>query len=121
MRRTFVLRWSILMLLLFLVFTPLAIARSIGIVTGSKTGTYIKFGHAIAKEAKKMGVDIIVKESEGSIANIERLNSRENAGLAIVQSDVLGFLIRSDDPEMKKVAERLRLIFPFYNEERSRT
>jgi len=37
--------------------------------------------------------------------------------LAIVQSDVLGFLSRSNDPEMRRTAAQLRLIFPFYNEE----
>jgi uncharacterized protein len=86
-----------------------------GMVTGSLTGTYFRFGQEIAEVAKDNGLDIIVKESEGSIANIKRLCSKENAAFAIVQSDVLGFLKRN--PEMAPVAERLRLIFPFYNEE----
>jgi TRAP transporter TAXI family solute receptor len=96
--------------------SPLA-ADSIGMVTGSRTGTYIQFGQDIARVAQGSGLDILVKESEGSIDNIRRLVSAENAALSIVQSDVLGFLSRSADPQVRRIAERLRLIFPFYNEE----
>jgi TRAP transporter TAXI family solute receptor len=92
-------------------------AESIGMVTGSTTGTYIQFGQNIAKVAQNAGLDILVKESEGSMDNIRRLVSAENAALAIVQSDVLGFLSRSADPQVRYIARRLRLIFPFYNEE----
>jgi TRAP transporter TAXI family solute receptor len=88
-----------------------------GMVTGSKTGTYIQFGQDIARVAQGAGLDIVVKESEGSIDNIRRLVSAENAALSIVQSDVLGFLSRSADPQVRRIAGRLRLIFPFYNEE----
>jgi len=100
-------------------FIPCAISedKSIGMVTGSKTGTYYRFGQEIADKAVRSGLDIIVKESEGSIANIERLISSENAGFAMVQSDVLSFLKRSTDPGMRKTAGKLRLIYPFYKEE----
>jgi TRAP transporter TAXI family solute receptor len=92
-------------------------AQPVGMVTGSKTGTYIQFGNDIAGVAKTVGLDILVKDSKGSIDNIRRMNSKENAALGIVQSDVLGFLSRSESPEMRQLAGRLRLIFPFYNEE----
>ncbi|MFO1372849.1 MAG: TAXI family TRAP transporter solute-binding subunit [Candidatus Competibacteraceae bacterium] len=92
-------------------------SKQIGMVTGSKTGTYIQFGNDIAGVAKTVGLDILVKDSQGSIDNIKRINSKENATFGIVQSDVLGFLSRSENPEMRQVAGRLRLIFPFYNEE----
>ncbi|MCP5158836.1 MAG: TAXI family TRAP transporter solute-binding subunit [Gammaproteobacteria bacterium] len=92
-------------------------AQPIGMVTGSKTGTYIQFGNDIAGVAKTVGLEILVKDSQGSIDNIKRMNSKENAALGIVQSDVLGFLNRSENPELRRVAGRLRLIFPFYNEE----
>jgi hypothetical protein len=109
-------------LLLLFGLTGLAIAddantQQIGMVTGSRTGTYIQFGNDIAGVAKTVGLDILVKDSQGSIDNIKRMNSKENAALGIVQSDVLGFLSRSESPEMRQVAGRLRLIFPFYNEE----
>lgn len=92
-------------------------AEGVGMVTGSETGTYIKFGQEIAEKARLVGLNIEVKKSEGSIDNIERLVSKENAAFAIVQSDVLGFLSRSDDPVARRIAGNLRLIFPFYNEE----
>ena len=91
--------------------------QQIGMVTGSKTGTYIQFGNDIAGVAKTVGLDILVKDSQGSIDNIRRINSKENATFGIVQSDVLGFLSRSENREMRQIAGRLRLIFPFYNEE----
>lgn len=84
-------------------------------VTGSKAETYFQFGQDLARLARTIGLDLMVKESEGSIANIGRLVSAENAALAIVQSDVLGFLHRPDDPEVRQIAERFRLTFPFYN------
>ncbi len=92
-------------------------AQGMGVVTGSATGTYIKFGQDMAQAAKPSQMNLIVKESEGSLANIRRLVSKENAALGIVQSDVLGFLTRSEDKNMQRIANRLRLVFPFYNEE----
>ena len=87
----------------------------IGMVTGSKTGTYIRFGKEISEIAKPYGLNIIVKDSQVSLANIKRIRSTENASIGIVQSDVLGYL--KDQPESAAFANRLRLLFPFYNEE----
>jgi TRAP transporter TAXI family solute receptor len=89
----------------------------ISIVTGVKTGTYYIFGRDIFETAKKSGMDIVVKPSEGSIDNIKRINGDETVALGIVQSDVLGFLGRSKNPDSMKMANNLRMIFPFYNEE----
>lgn len=89
----------------------------LGMVTGSATGTYIKFGQDIATVADKNGVSVFVKESEGSLDNIRRLSSRENAAIAIVQSDLLGFINRSDDPAVNRLTKNIKLVFPFYNEE----
>jgi uncharacterized protein len=88
-----------------------------GVVTGPKTGTYYTFGKDIAGVAAKDGVEVDVKPSEGSIENIKRINSTENAALGIVQSDVLGFLSRSENPDSMRMASNLRMIYPFYNEE----
>jgi TRAP transporter TAXI family solute receptor len=109
--------WVMLMVFSSLLFVSQLGAEGIGMVTGSSTGIYIQFGQDIAKVAQSVGLDILVKESEGSIDNIRRLVSTENAALGIVQSDVLGFLTRSTDPQVRRIASRLRLIFPFYNEE----
>jgi TRAP transporter TAXI family solute receptor len=89
-----------------------------GMVTGSASGTYIQFGKQIAQMAKQEGVEILVKTSGGSLDNIQRIRSKENAALGIVQSDVLGFILkRSEDPQLQQFVKHLRLIFPFYNEE----
>lgn len=92
-------------------------APSIGMVTGSKTGTYIAIGKDMAKISEKNGVTINVLDSKGSIDNIRRITSKEKVGLAIVQSDVMGFLSRSKNPDSIDIANKLRLVVPFYNEE----
>lgn len=109
-------RAAALVLAAFFGSTALA-DEDLAIVTGLKTGTYYAFGKDIADLAAKNGIVIDVKPSEGSIDNIKRINSAENAALGIVQSDVLGFLARSKNPDSMRMATSLRMIFPFYNEE----
>ncbi len=95
-----------------------AIAGSrLGMVTGSETGTYYRIGQDIAEIVSPKGLEIDVKTSSGSIDNIGRIGSRENAAIGIVQSDVLGFLKRSNAAESRRMAENLRMVFPLYKEE----
>jgi TRAP transporter TAXI family solute receptor len=110
---------SFLLALLFLSHPVTAAEKEykLGMVTGPKTGTYFAFGNDIARLAKESGIKLAVKESNGSIDNIKRITSGENAALGIVQSDVLGFLSRSQDAESKAIAANLRIIFPLYHEE----
>jgi TRAP transporter TAXI family solute receptor len=118
--------WVMLLCLSLLWYVPQWQAQgvddSLGMVTGSPTGTYIVFGQDMARITRTAGLNLLVKESEGSLDNIRRLVSKENAALGIVQSDVLGFLRHPENdaevsPEMRRVADSLRVIFPFYNEE----
>lgn len=110
--------WLLLFLfILLLVPSANVIAKTIGMVTGSVNGTYIQIGRDIARVARKEGLEIEAKPSEGSLDNIDRITSKENAAFGIVQSDVLGFLKNDPSPKVQKVAKRLRMIFPFYNEE----
>lgn len=104
-------------LIFFSMHSPAHAQDTLGLVTGPKTGTYYAFGKDIAKAVRKSGITVNVKSSEGSIDNIKRINSGENAGVGIVQSDVLGFLSRSKNPDSIRMAAGLRMIFPFYNEE----
>lgn len=90
---------------------------AIGMVTGSKTGTYIAIGREIAAVAAKVGIKINVYDSSGSIDNIKRITSKEKVGLAIVQSDVLGFLNHSKNASSVARARKLRMVAPLYNEE----
>lgn len=91
------------------------------VFTGQKTGTYFAFGRDIAEVSKRSGIEVDVKSSEGSIDNIKYINasdySKSVANIGIVQSDVLGFLGRSKNPDTMRMANNLRMVFPFYNEE----
>ena len=107
---------SVIGLLSLILLSPVQ-AQPIGLLTGSPTGTYYRFGQDIASVTINSGLEIVVKESEGSVDNLRRLVSQENAALAIVQSDVLGFLNWSSHPAAQRIASQLRLVFPFYNEE----
>lgn len=91
--------------------------QPMAMVTGPETGTYIQFGNDIARAAGQQGLKVEVKPSAGSIDNIRRITSSENAALGIVQSDVLGFLSRSRDESSQEIAKKLRMVFPFYHEE----
>ncbi|MCB2081213.1 MAG: TAXI family TRAP transporter solute-binding subunit [Rickettsiales bacterium] len=97
--------------------TPFETQEALGMVTGSVTGTYYRFGQDISSVLAPRGIDILVKESKGSIDNINRIGSNENAALGIVQSDVLGFLMRSQEAKSREIADNLRMIFPLYREE----
>src|SRR5687767_7956753 len=60
-------------------------SQAIGMVTGAPTGTAFAFGEDMAAVAMRHGLRILVKPSEGSLDNLRRLASDENAALAIVQ------------------------------------
>ncbi len=119
---------TVKLILAILLFSDVAYAKTykqeavkvedgIGMVTGAPTGTYIAFGNDIAKVAGLEGQKIIVKPSKGSIDNIRRMTDKENAGLGIVQSDVLGILRRTNNQNSIAIAKQLRMVFPFYQEE----
>jgi TRAP-type uncharacterized transport system substrate-binding protein len=59
-----------------LLYMPQAKADSIGMVTGSTTGTYFQFGHDIAKLPLTAGLEIRVKELEESIFQACGTNSK---------------------------------------------
>ena len=94
-----------------------AIGSDVVLVTGTRTGTYFTFGNNIAEISRKTGLTVDARPSEGSIDNIKTISSYSGAGLGIVQADVLGFLSRSKNPESMHIAENLRIVYPFYNEE----
>lgn len=100
-----------------LLVPTLTLADDIGMVTGSSYSTYFKFGEQIAEVSKQMGVNILVKVSNGSIANIERLASTENVALAIVQTDILSYLRKDSNPRLRRFAHKLRIVSPLYEEE----
>ena len=90
---------------------------SIGITTGSIKETYYALGVDIAKIAANKGLTVNVKSSAGSLENLRRMASSENAGLAIVQSDVIEFLSQNPSPTKPSIVDNLKSVFSLYDEE----
>ncbi|MGI9383249.1 MAG: peptidoglycan-binding protein [Methyloligellaceae bacterium] len=82
----------------------------IGMVIDSGDPVLIQMGHEMSNmvSAKKAGT--VVKPTEGPIANVRKLLSKENAGLSVVPSDMLKYTARSEDPKMRKADQYLRFI-----------
>ena len=99
------------------VSTPALPSTSIGMPTGNTNGTYYPLGVNIAKLAASKGLLIDVKSSSGSLDNIRRMASDENAGLAIVQSDVVDYLLSDASQSNQAIINNLRSVFSLYNEE----
>ena len=90
------------------------------ILTGQKTGTYFRFGHDIADLMRReCGAEIEVKESQGSLANLQRLRHEVHSQLAIVQQDSLDYLktAAGTDTKLQEIARSIRYVFPLYAEE----
>lgn len=94
--------------------------RNMSILTGMKTGTYFRFGTDIAELMRReCGAEIAVKDSAGSLANLQRLRHESFTQLAIVQQDTLDYLKKAaaSDPKLQEIARSIRYVFPLYSEE----
>lgn len=111
------LRVSLLLVVLLCPSLKVLANPTIGMPTGSTGGTYFPMGSDIATLAAGMGLNIDVKNSAGSLDNIRRMSGKENAGISIVQSDVIDFLSSNATKVNKSVLKNLKLVFPLYNEE----
>ena len=95
-----------------------ALAADIGLITGSEKGTYYQFGLNLQKLMKPYGINVNVATSKGSVENIFAVYQRPATQLGIVQSDVLAFVARVEtDPVLKRIARKIKMVFPLYNEE----
>ena len=93
-------------------------AVDLGITTGSDKGTYYQFGLNLQKLVKPHDINLTVAPSTGSVENIFAVYKRPGTQLGIVQSDVLAFVARvGTDPALKRIASKIRMVFPLYNEE----
>jgi uncharacterized protein len=101
------------------VFTTSAVfAQDMGIVTGSKKGTYYQFGLNMSELVKQRGVKLRVDDSQGSVQNVFSVYKAPDTQLGIVQSDVLAFVAKiGTDPVLQRIATKIKMVFPFYNEE----
>jgi TRAP transporter TAXI family solute receptor len=102
----------------FVITTSAVFAQDMGIVTGSKRGTYYHFGLNMSELVKSRGVRLRVDESQGSIQNVFAVFKAPDTQMGIVQSDVLAFVAKiQTDPTLQQIAAKTRMVFPFYNEE----
>lgn len=89
-----------------------------GMVTGGLTGTYYQFGLNLEQLVEQDGIKLNVANSDGSVENIYAVYKRPNTQMGIVQSDVLAFVAKvQTDPVLKKIAQKIKMIYPLYNEE----
>jgi TRAP transporter TAXI family solute receptor len=96
----------------------LASAADMGLITGSEKGTYYQFGLNLQKLMKSNGINVSVAPSKGSVENVFAVYQRPATQLGIVQSDVLAFVARVEtDPVLKRIAKKIKMVFPLYNEE----
>ena len=95
-----------------------AYAQDMGIVTGSKKGTYYQFGLNMSELVKQKGVRLRVDDSQGPVQNVFSVYKAPDTQMGIVQSDVLAFVSKiQNDPVLQRIASKTRMVFPFYNEE----
>jgi len=89
-----------------------------GLMTGGAQGTYYQFGLNLQTLMKSKGIDLSVINSSGSVSNVYAVYQRPNTQMGIVQSDVLAFVAKvQTDPVLKEIAQKIRMVFPLYNEE----
>jgi hypothetical protein len=111
---------SITVLAVTLLLAPLAVAQptDLGVITGSERGTYYQFGLNLQTLGKANGFNLAVHPSRGSVENVYAVYQRPGVPMGIVQADVLAFVARvQTDETLKRIAKKIKLVFPLYNEE----
>jgi uncharacterized protein len=92
----------------------------VGVITGGERGTYYQFGLDVQKLMKQAvpAMTVNVYPSKGSVENIYAVYQKPGTQMGIVQSDVLAFVFRiQSDPVLRRIARKLKMVFPLYNEE----
>lgn len=112
-------KWIFVFIVLFWTsFYGISSAVDLGIMTGSKKGTYFQFGLNMMEMSKKYGFDLHVYNSRGSVENVYAVYRRPKTQMGIVQSDVLAFVLKiQSNKVLKRIARKTKMIFPLYNEE----
>src|SRR5262245_30662650 len=90
------------------------------ILTGAKGGTYHRFGTDISDLIKaRCGKTVRVRDSAGSLDNLQRLRSDQSTQMAIVQQDVLDYARQSSrvDSRIKELIEKFKYVHPLHLEE----
>lgn len=106
----------LLFALLFLFPLP-ALAADAILYTGEQVGTYQAVGEDMTRILAKSGIRLERESTDGSIENIRKVADSKTTALGLVQSDVLGFMRRSNNPDTQHLSDRLRMVLPLYEEE----
>ncbi len=107
-----------LILLTSIFFIVPVSAEDMGVITGKKKGTYYQFGLNLAELVKSRDIQLKVYDSAGSIDNVFAVYKAPGTQMGIVQSDVLAFIAKiQSDPALKRIAAKIKMVFPLYNEE----
>jgi TRAP transporter TAXI family solute receptor len=108
----------IIVIFMVIIMVNVGLSQEMGIITGGKKGTYYQFGLNLAQLAKPSGIKLSVYNSKGSVENIYAVYRRPRTQLGIVQADVLAFVAKvQTDPVLKRIAKKIKMVFPLYNEE----
>ncbi|MDX2441300.1 MAG: TAXI family TRAP transporter solute-binding subunit [Desulfobacterales bacterium] len=108
----------IFVVLFWMGMSGISSAVNLGMMTGSKKGTYFQFGLNMMELGKKYGFDLHVYNSRGSVENVYAVYQRPKTQMGIVQSDVLAFVLKvKSNKTLKHIAKKTKMIFPLYNEE----
>jgi TRAP transporter TAXI family solute receptor len=90
----------------------------LSIMTGGTKGTYYQFGLNLRELVSEHGFRLSVVNSKGSVENIYAVYKRPKTQMGIVQSDALAFVAKvHTDPVLKRIAEKIKMVYPLYNEE----
>lgn len=107
-----------LAILLWIGLSGISAAIDLGMMTGSRKGTYFQFGLNMMEMTKQYGFDLHVYNSKGSVENVYAVYKRPKTQMGIVQSDVLAFVLKvKTNATLKRIAKKTKMIFPLYNEE----
>jgi hypothetical protein len=82
----------------------------VAMVIDSGDPVLIQMGEEMSSMVTNDEAGTFVKPTEGPIANVRKVLSRENAGLSVVPSDMLQYLDRMDIPVMRRARSYLRFI-----------
>jgi TRAP transporter TAXI family solute receptor len=88
-----------------------------GIATGSKEGTYYRFGQDLSALAAQHGIKLNVLPSRGSFENIVVIYDSRSTQFGMAQSDVVIFMNMFGEPKIKDIAKEVKVVFPLYDEE----
>jgi TRAP transporter TAXI family solute receptor len=89
---------------------------TVGIVTGTVSGTYIQFGSDLSTVLDSPGkMRVLAVVGKGSMQNLEDILSLRGIDIGVVQSDVLTYIRKNG--MYPEAADKLQYITKLYNEE----